>query len=109
MRIEIQCACGAPLLDKSDHLPHKAHCIPDQEWEQVFESIEEIISQVAAGRRERESALDAVHRALCSAAREMYQCRSCGRMFIPDRDGRLHVYAPQAPEPVQEVLRSRNP
>jgi hypothetical protein len=106
MRIEAQCPCGAPVLDKSDNLPHKAYYIPDQAWEGVIEKLEKAIEAVAMGNHGTEEGKDLVHQALCEGSRHMYQCRRCGRIFVADSKGQLHAYTASAQDTEREILRA---
>lgn len=105
--MKIDCHCGAIIADAADNLPHKAHLIPDQEWFRVFEAIDGVIEDLAAGRADAESAQMGVRRILGEAARQLYQCRNCGRLYVDDQQHQLHTFTPDAADGAAEVLRGR--
>ena len=83
--MKIGCPCGATIRDQTDNLPHKAHLIPDQEWFPTFDAIDGVIDDVIAKRTNGDAAYIAIRRILGDAARHVYQCRICGRLFVYDR------------------------
>ncbi len=106
--MKITCHCGALIIDQTDDLPHKAHLIPDQEWFAVFDALDEVISEVGAGQSSVEAAQTRFRSVLSSASRLVYQCRECGRLFVPDRQNKLFPFAPSGTEINREILRSRD-
>jgi hypothetical protein len=106
--MKIGCHCGELIIDQTDDLPHKGHLIPDQEWLAVWDAIDDkIIDPLAAGQIEKEAAYRLTRHILGRAARLMYQCRSCGRLYIDDLEGNLHCYAPASEDVSHEILRNR--
>ena len=106
--MKIRCHCGALIADNTDHLPHKAHLIPDQEWFPVFDAIDAVVADVAAGRSDADSAQTSFRRILGSAARPVYQCQQCGRLFVLDRKNQFFPFAPTEADSDREILRSRD-
>lgn len=106
--MKIGCHCGAALSDQADGLPHKAHLIPDQEWFPVFDGLEAVIDEVVAGRTDAEAAYMKMRSILGTAARLVYQCQACGRLFVDDRQHQLHTFTPASAETDREMLRSRD-
>ncbi|HRQ88183.1 MAG TPA: hypothetical protein PLA50_05260 [Bacteroidia bacterium] len=106
--MKIGCHCGATLIDQTDDLPHKGHLIPDQEWFPVYDGIDAVIDDVAAGRTDAEAAYMKVRILLGAAARHVYQCKACGRLFVDDRWHQLHTFVPASAETCKEILRSRD-
>ncbi len=106
--MKIVCSCGASIVDQTDYLPHKGHLIPDQEWFAVFDALDaDIIDALASGRLPRPDAYRLAREIIRQASRLMYQCRSCGRLFIDDMQHELQTYVPAAEETSREILRSR--
>src|SRR4051812_23112294 len=106
--MKIGCHCGATIKDVTDNLPQKGHLIPDQEWFPVCDGIDSVIADVAAGRANSEAASMKIRSILITAARHVYQCRECGRLFVDDRGHKLHTFAPVSGETCREILRSRD-
>ena len=106
--MKIDCSCGASIVDQTDYLPHKGHLIPDQEWFAVFDAIDaDIIDALASGRLSRSDAYQLAREIIRRASRLMYQCRSCGRLFIDDTERDLQSYVPATEETSREIFRSR--
>jgi ribosomal protein L37AE/L43A len=105
--VKIQCTCGALIIDQSDHLPHKAHLIPDQEWDAVMDAIDHAIERSAPGAQAKSAACRAAREALIRAARMAWQCRDCGRLWIDDQEHQAHEFVPAAHDAPREIFRSR--
>ena len=106
--MKITCHCGALVRDQTDNLPHKGHLIPDQEWFPVYDAIDVVIDDAVAGRLDAEAASMKIRSILGTAARHVYQCRECGRLFVDDRQHQLHTFAPASADTGREILRSRD-
>jgi hypothetical protein len=106
--MKIGCHCGATIRDQTDSLPHKGHLIPDQERFPVYDGIDAVIDDVAAGRTDVKTAYTRIRNILGTAARQVYQCKVCGRLFVDDRQHQLHAFAPASAETCKEILRSRD-
>src|SRR3954463_12578790 len=105
--MKINCPCGAIISDSTDGLPRKGYVIPDQEWIPLCNALEQVIGDAMSRRIEAEAAFMRVHILLGEAARFVYQCRDCGRLFVNDRLHKTHVYTPSSHETGKEILRSR--
>jgi hypothetical protein len=105
--MKIGCQCGATIRDQSDNLPDKAHLIPDQEWFPVFDAIDAVIDDTLSGRTDAKMAYIAIRRILGDAARHVYECRSCGRLFVDDQQRQLHAFTLESNDTCKEILRSR--
>ncbi|TAL00821.1 MAG: hypothetical protein EPO07_09185 [Verrucomicrobia bacterium] len=106
--MKIRCQCGTLIADNTDDLPHKAHLIPDQEWFPVFDAIDAVIADVAAGRSDADSAQTRFRSILGTASRPAYQCRQCGRLFVLDRQNTFFPFAPTEADTDREILRGRD-
>lgn len=106
--MKITCHCGALIIDQTDDLPHKAHVIPDQEWFSVFEAMDQVIKDVVAGRLTADAAQTRFRSILTTAARPVYQCRQCGRLFVANRQNQLRPFAPSEADCDREILRSKD-
>lgn len=106
--MKIDCRCGATIYDSADELPGKGHLIPDQEWFGVHELIEsEVIDALAAGRLSAEGACMKMRQIFTAHARLLWQCGTCGRLYIDGPDGGLQAYAPGDDRADKQVLRGR--
>jgi hypothetical protein len=107
--MKIGCYCGATIVDGTDDLPHKGHVIPDQAWLATLDALDEqVVDPLAAGSIGTERAYHASRSILVGAARLMYQCSACGRLYIDDRRGKLQCFVPATPETERQVLRGRD-
>ena len=106
--MKITCHCGALIIDQTDELPHKGHLIPDQECFATYDAIDDhVIDPVADGRLGREAAYREARKIIRQPTRLMYQCRSCGRLYIDDPKRELHCFVPESEQTSREILRSR--
>ena len=106
--MKIRCECGEIISDQTDYLPYKAHFISDQDWFGVFDAIDRIISDVAAGRMTTDEAQMAVRRTHLTASRQMYQCSKCGRLLLDDLQRKINIYAPTSDADSRQILRSHH-
>ena len=104
--MKIGCYCGATIYDQSDSLPHKGHFIPDQKWLAAYDAIDEdVIDPLLDGSLEREAAYIKSRGIISGSSRLIYQCRSCGRLYVEDGNRQLHCYVPASSETAKEILR----
>jgi hypothetical protein len=92
--MKIDCDCGATIHDGTDDLPHKAHIIPDQLWNRLFEDIDRVIENECATSTQRNAACMKLRSLVGAAVRMAWQCSSCGRIYADDARFKLHAYAP---------------
>ncbi|WP_233833788.1 hypothetical protein [Paraburkholderia sp. ZP32-5] len=76
--MKIGCVCGVAIVDQTDYLPHKAHLVADQDWEDFAESSQTL------GRIDQ------------TFVRHCYQCVSCGRLYVDDHNRKLVRFIPEA-------------
>ncbi|HEU0298211.1 MAG TPA: hypothetical protein VFR37_02130 [Longimicrobium sp.] len=105
--MKIQCRCGALIVDQTDNLPHKAHVIPDQEWEGVLDAIDHAIERSGPGAQAKEAACMAVRTAIIRASRLAWQCRECGRLWMDDQRHEVHELIPAGDSVPREIFRTR--
>src|SRR5438067_1027688 len=106
--MNIGCSCGAVILDVTDYLPHKGHLIPDQNWFDTYDAVDEIIDRLTSGQITKEDAYWQARRAIGRSARMVYECHECGRLYIDDRKRNLQCYIPQQRESSKEILREKD-
>lgn len=105
--VKISCRCGAPIVDQTDNLPHKAHVIPDQEWQAVLDAIDHAVEHSGPGPRAKEEACMAVRTAIVRATRLAWQCRACGRLWMEDQRHEAREFVPALDDAPREIFRSR--
>src|SRR6266511_3646463 len=107
--MKMRCECGEIISDQTDCLPNKAHFIADQDWFGVFNAIDQIVSDVAAGSMTADDAQTAVRRTHLTASRQMYQCSKCGRLLVADLQHNMNIYAPTSDTDSRQILSSHDP
>jgi hypothetical protein len=105
--VKIGCHCGSTIVDQTDDLPYKGHLVPDQEWYDNFDRIDNLFESIIDGRMDRKEANRKVSRLFSEAVRLMWQCRECGRLYIDAPDGELRCFIPESMPADHEILRSR--
>ena len=103
--MKIQCDCGKIVHDGTDDLPHKAHLIPDQQWNSLFEALDWLIENRCHTAIQRDEACNQVRLLVTKIARTAWQCTACGRLFIEDDARNIHCYPPGYPDTARELLR----
>lgn len=107
--MKIACHCGCTIFDQTDALPHKAHLIPDPEWNALADAIDEgVIAPLTAGKLDADAAAMKVRMLLSRVTRSGWQCTNCGRLFIDDQRHDLQCYAPVDDETAKDLFRSRS-
>lgn len=106
--MKITCRCGEIILDQTDYLPHKAHFIPDQEWFNVLDAIDEAIEKSGPSAKEKEAACMRIRSLLRALARSAWQCSACGCIYADDQDRKLHLLIPGDADVPKEMFRFRN-
>ena len=104
--MKIGCLCGDIITDQTDALPWMGHIIPDQEWFPVFDAIDRIIDETKSGLLEVEAAYMQLRRVLGDASKPVYQCGSCGRIFIFEPRDPANIYKPEFETTSRQILRS---
>jgi hypothetical protein len=104
--MNISCDCGEIFADETDNLSYKAHVIPDQDWVQVFNAIDHVIQEAAAGNLSIEAAQTQMRCVLASPVRTAYQCRVCGRLMVEDTRQQFHSFLAATEETPKQILRS---
>ena len=103
--MKIQCLCGQILHDGTDGLPNKAHFIPDQKWNGLFEALDWLIENRCHTPRQRDEACVSIRSLMAEMSRHAWQCGSCGRMYVEDMARDLHCYPPGPPGTSMELFR----
>ena len=107
--MKIACECGETIFDSTDHMSYKGHIIPDQDWFNVFDYMDdEIIDKLCDGTIDKESANMNMRSAISAPARLAWQCRSCGRIYIDGKDNKLECYVPSDEDTEKNILCSKS-
>ena len=107
--MKIECHCGRMIFDGGVATATKAHVVPDQSWDHLFEQVDELIETKCNTLAQRHAALMKIRTLFSEAARRAWQCVGCGRIFLDGPDGVLHCYRPERSDDVVEVLRQATP
>jgi hypothetical protein len=103
--MKIECVCGATIHDGTDDLPHKAHVIPDQLWNKLFEDIDNLIENRCSTATQRNAACTKIRALVGTAARLAWQCTACGRLYLDDAGHQAQTFAPETPDTPRELFR----
>jgi hypothetical protein len=104
--MKIHCTCGATIHDGTDELPHKAHVIPDQLWNKLFDDIDDLIENRCATATQRNAACTKIRALVGVAVRLGWQCTACGRLHLDDAGHQVQTYAPETPDTPRELFRA---
>lgn len=101
--MKIECACGAHIHDGTDNLAHKAHLMPDQEWDAFWNAVDDAVEKSGPAADDKAAACMRL-RMQSFGHRLMWQCRQCGRLYIDDRHHRLQCFAPASESVPKDIL-----
>ena len=104
--MKFQYACGNLIYDGGDDLPHKAHVIPDQRWNALFEAVDEVIEHRCATAEQRNAACTKVRALVVETARLAWQCSTCGRLHLDDAAPRVQSFTPETPDMPRDLFRT---
>jgi hypothetical protein len=105
--MKIECACGHLIHDGTDDLPHKAHVVPDQLWNGIFEAIDNLLEQRCATALQREAACTKIRSLVGNATRLAWQCSGCGRLYVDDAGYALQSFVPADASVPRDLFRRR--
>jgi len=104
--MKIKCECGGVIVDQTDFLPYKAHMISDQDWFDFLDAVDYAIEKSGPTSKEKESSLMGIRRLAIKLTRFIYQCASCGRLFIENENHELETFIKQEPYEGKQILAS---
>jgi len=104
--MKIECVCGSFIYDGTDDLPHKAHIVPDQRWNSLFDKIDDLIEKRCNTATQRNAACTKIRALLGEATRQAWQCSACGRLYIDDAGHALQCYAPADAKTAHDLFRA---
>ncbi len=104
--MKIECHCGHTIHDGTDNLPHKAHLIPDENWNELFDALEHLIEHRCHTAPQRNAALTKIRLLIGGVSKSVWQCRECGRLYVNGPGPLTYCYAPEDETSPREVLRA---
>lgn len=104
----ISCACGEKIHDNTDFMSWKAHLLPDQQWEELFDIVDSALETPDKAAR-REEIQVKVRDKIRNLFRSAWECVACGRLYIENKGGELLCYAPQDSNPPRYILSGEEP
>ena len=106
--MKIGCHCGVTLFDQTDGLANKGYLIPDQNWFATSDTLDdEVIAPLSRGTLSEDAACHLSRGILGRAVRQLWQCSTCGRLYIDGLDGTLHCFVPAEDGTDRRILRGR--
>jgi len=103
--MKIKCHCGELIPDTTDYLPYKGYIIPDQDWFNVLDAIDDAVEKSGPEPKEKEKALMAVRSLMIKVSKTAWQCHSCGLLYINKAGGQLDCFQPKNGDTSKEVLK----
>ena len=103
--MKIKCQCGQVIPDSTDYLPYKGYIIPDQEWLNVFDAIDEAVEKSGPSPKDKEAALMNVRRLMINVSKTTWQCNSCGCLYVDKAGNNLECFKPDNERTSKEVLK----
>ncbi|WOO41139.1 hypothetical protein [Rubellicoccus peritrichatus] len=98
------CTCGATICDGTDYLPYKAHMLPDVNYYDPFNIVDDMLDEIAAGRQISDADYMRLRQQF-PRTRTMYQCRECGSVIIWNRDfSDRYVFNPEFEDTPHDLL-----
>jgi hypothetical protein len=104
----ISCACGEKIHDNTDFMSWKAHLLPDQQWEELFDIVDSALETPDKAARREEIQVQ-VRNKIHKLFRSAWECVACSRLYIENKGGELLCYAPQGSDAPQYILSGEKP
>ena len=92
--MKFKCECSHVIVDQTDDLSYKGYIVPDKEWFNLLDAIDEAVEKSGPSSRDKEAALMKVRSMANRISRVAYQCPKCGRLHLCNDSGALHTYEP---------------
>jgi hypothetical protein len=103
--MKIGCECGSTIHDITDDIPYKAHFVPDQAWSTMWDRFDEVFNSIETGEISRGEASMAGREIFRDAGlRQMWQCESCGRLYVGGLKNALLCFEPAILETDKKLL-----
>lgn len=92
--MKIECECGHLIHDGTDKLAHKAHFVPDQSWDGLLTTIDNLVTRGPATPAGRDAAANRIFSLLSTRTRSAWQCHQCGMLYVDGPDRELRAFRP---------------
>lgn len=101
---EFVCDCGATRFIDTDNLSYRAKFIPEQEYDEFSQTIDDAIEKSGDTPADKDRA--------CMKWREhsllyIWQCFACGCLYIEDSGGSRHRFDPSSPTVPKRLFERR--
>ena len=90
--MKIRCSCGNVIIDQTDYLKYKGYLISDTQWFDFWDAIDGAIEQNYKPDKQKEVVCMQLRRQ--NVFKSLWECTSCGKLYIEDNSGRLMSYTP---------------
>ena len=80
--MKIECYCGEVIVDQTDCLSNKGYIIPDQEWFNILDAIDDAIEKSGPNEKDKESACMEIRKMLDRLSKTTWQCSNCGSLYV---------------------------
>ncbi len=114
--MKIKCACGNIIYDQTDMISYKASFVADQDFIDLSDALDQHIQSLAAtltgtptdkASSVVEQTMHDVQETLRSfTSRKIYQCTTCGRLYVDDARFDSQVFVPNDSSVPRNLLRS---
>lgn len=105
--MKFTCVCGRVIVDGADGHPDKAHVIPDQEAHSVLDAIDAAIADCGSSQHAKVAACMKVRVLLSDISRRAWQCKSCARIWVENKNHGLKAFRPESEGALRGIFRSR--
>ena len=104
--MKIKCTCGNLIYDGTDQLPHKGHIIPDKNFFDIPEAIDEILDKVKENKSVEPEDYMQHREALFGKTKLIYQCSSCGSLLVWDKKKQdYYIFKPENLDTPKDILK----
>ena len=103
--LDFKCVCGVRrFLNSIDNLEYRAYFIPDQDYDEFSGKVDDAIEKSGPEAKDKDRA--------CMAWREykmlrIWQCCSCGSVYIESPDGSHHRFVPSSGDVPKQLFKRR--
>lgn len=86
------CDCGNCIIAQTDYLNNKGYIIPDKNWFDILDSIENAVKNNNITNDKKESVFEDLQKIIIGSSKTIYQCNSCGNIFIENNNGSYEMF-----------------
>jgi hypothetical protein len=92
--MKIKCNCGGLIVDSTDYLPFKGYIIPDTQYFDFWNAIDDAIEKSGPSKSDKENACMELRKRWCFD--RIWECTTCGKLYVDSEDGNLVLYSPDS-------------